>query len=436
MKVGVFGLWHLGSVISACLASKEHKVIGIDEDSEVIRKLSLGEAPIYEPGLNNLLQEGIASKNLSFSVKVPEALKNLELLWIAHDTPVDDNDIADVEYVFSQIKSVIPLLSKNTLILVSSQLPVGSVKYLEAHAEKYFSELQLKFACSPENLRLGQSISTFNNPDRIVVGVREPEDKVILARLISPITLNVEWMSVESAEITKHAINAFLATSITFTNEIAAICEVVGANAKEVERGLKSEIRIGHKAYVSPGGPFAGGTLARDIRFLHQIGEDAGLYTPVLSSVRPSNDEHKKWVRRKLLQHFGDIKGKKIGIWGLTYKPGTDTLRRSLSIELCEWILSVGSEINVYDPVVEEIPSHWSEKAKQCSSALEVLQLSDALVVATEWPEFREVEIDSELLEGKDYAVFDANCYSKDLLSNISSHYYSVGISEFSGVRE
>ena len=436
MKVAVFGLWHLGSVISACVASKEHEVIGIDEDSEVIRKLSLGEAPIYEPGLNDLLLEGIASKNLSFSVIEPEALKNLEVLWVAHDTPVDNNDIADVDYVCSQIKSVIPLLSKNTLILVSSQLPVGSVKYLEAHAEQYFPELQLKFACSPENLRLGQAISIFNNPDRIVVGVREPEDKVILARLISPITSNVEWMSVESAEMTKHAINAFLATSITFTNEIAAICEVVGANAKEVERGLKSEIRIGHKAYVSPGGPFAGGTLARDIGFLHQIGEDAGLYTPVLSSVRPSNDEHKKWVRRKLVQYFGNIKGKKIGIWGLTYKPGTDTLRRSLSIELCDWILSVGGEINVYDPVVEEIPNHWSGKATQCSSALEVLQLSDALVVATEWPEFREVEIDSEVLEGKDYAVFDANCYLKDLLSNVSSHYYSVGISAFSGVTE
>ncbi len=436
MKVAVFGLWHLGSVISACVSSKEHEVIGIDQDSEVIRKLSLGEAPIYEPGLNDLLLEGIASKRLSFSVIEPEALKNLEVLWVAHDTPVDNNDNADVDYVFSQIKSVIPLLSKNTLILVSSQLPVGSVKYLEAHAEQYFSELQLKFACAPENLRLGQAISIFNNPDRIVVGFREPNDKEILARLISPITSRIEWMSVESAEMTKHAINAFLATSITFTNEIAAICEVVGANAKEVERGLKSEIRIGNKAYVSPGGPFAGGTLARDIGFLHQIGEDAGLSTPVLASVRPSNDEHKKWVRRKLVQHFGNIKGKKIGIWGLTYKPGTDTLRRSLSIELCDWILSVGGEINVYDPVVEDLPNHWSGKSTQCSSALEVLQLSDALVVATEWPEFREIEIDSEVFEGKDYGVFDANCFLKDLLSNVSSHYYSVGTSAFSGVTE
>ena len=428
MKVAVLGLWHLGSVMSACLASRGHEVIGIGEDLAVMRNLCSGRAPIYEPGLDELLQEGISGGNLRFSVIGQEALENSEVLWVAYDTPVDNNDIADVNYVYSQIKSVLPLLSKDTLILISSQLPVGSVKYLERHADEHFSELRLQFACSPENLRLGQAIYIFNTPDRIVVGVRRQEDQVTLTRLISPMTSKVEWMSVESAEMTKHAINAFLATSITFTNEIASICEVVGANAKEVERGLKSEIRIGHRAYVSPGGPFAGGTLARDIEFLHNIGNDAFLSTPVLSAVRPSNDEHKTWVRRKLVQHFSDIKGKKIGIWGLTYKPGTDTLRRSLSIELCDWILSVGGEINVYDPVVQEMPKYWSEKAKQCSSALEVLQISDALVVATEWPEFREIEVDSKGLEGRDFAIFDTNCYLKDLLFNVSSQYYAVGI--------
>ena len=428
MKVTVLGLWHLGSVISACLASQGHKVLGIDEDSEVISKLFLGKAPLYEPGLDNLLKEGIANGNLRFSNISQKILKDSELIWVAYDTPIDSNDIADVDYVCSQIKSILPLLSKNTLILVSSQLPVGSIRSLEKYAEVNVPELNLKFACSPENLRLGQAINLFNNPDRIIVGVRSREDKASLNRLFSPITKNVEWMSIESAEMTKHAINAFLATSITFTNEIASICEAVGANAKEVERGLKTEIRIGPKAYVSPGGPFAGGTLARDIEFLSNVGADASLSTPVLSSVRPSNDEHKNWVRRKLMQHFGDIKGKKIGILGLTYKPGTDTLRRSLSIELCEWILLMGGEINVYDPVVKKLPKDWKRTAKKCLSVSEVLEMSDVLVVATEWPEFREIKIDSIALEKKDFAVFDANCFLKELLSEAVNHYYSVGV--------
>jgi UDPglucose 6-dehydrogenase len=432
MRVAVIGLSHLGSVISACLADKGHDVVGIDQDQDVIRKLSSGKAPVYEPQLDELIKVSLSRKKLRFSSISQEVLRKSEVVWIAHDTPVDDNDIADVDFVNHQIKEILPLLSKNTLILVSSQLPVGSIKFLEDYAEENVPFLELKFACSPENLRLGQAIDVFNNPDRVVIGVRCQQDKIKLSQLIFPITKNVEWMSIESAEMTKHAINAFLATSIVFANELASICEAVGANAKEVERGMKTEARIGPEAYVSAGGPFAGGTLARDIRYLSSFCEKYELLNPVLTSVLPSNDEHKSWIKRKLSKHFGDISGKNIGVWGLTYKPGTNTLRRSASIELCDWILAKGGRINVYDPAVEILPKKWGQTVKRCSSSLEVLRCSEALIVATEWPEFREIKIDFTSLKNKNFAVFDANGFLNPTITRCASHYYSVGVPVFS----
>jgi UDPglucose 6-dehydrogenase len=303
MKVCVQGLWHLGSVTAACLASVGHDVTGLDADADTIEKLAQGKAPLFEPGLDELLQAGIANGKLKFSTSPALALEGAEVLWVAFDTPVDDEDHADVAFVQGQIQMAMPFLPDGAVILVSSQMPVGSIRKLESFARQNLPAKNLGFACSPENLRLGKALDVFLKPDRIVVGVRNDRTRQVLEKLLSPITDKVEWMSVESAEMTKHAINAFLATSVTFANEIAAICELVGADAKEVERGLKTETRIGPKAYVSPGGPFAGGTLARDIAFLGIEAQLHQLATPLLSAVRPSNDEHKNWVRRKLQQH-------------------------------------------------------------------------------------------------------------------------------------
>ena len=431
MEIAVFGLWHLGSVISACLAGAGHNVVGLDNDLQSVEKLCTGKAPLYETGLNDLIQHGLNNGNLRFREVSQEALKNIKIVWVAFDTPVDEDDVADIQFVLNQIKLMLPLVSRNTLILISSQLPVGSVEYLEKYAKLNVPELCIRFACSPENLRLGKAIQIFNDPDRIILGIRSVEDKNILIELMKPITESILWMSIESAEMTKHAINAFLATSITFTNEIATICESVGANAKEVELGLRSEMRIGNRAYVSPGGAFAGGTLARDVDFLNKLKDKHNLTTPVLSSIRTSNDNHKQWFKRKLIKHFTNIKGKTIGVWGLTYKPGTDTLRRSLSVEICEWVLNQGGRINVYDPVVKELPKHWSRSVDLSSSANDVLQTSDALIIGTEWPDFKNVMIDHKNLSKKDFPVFDANCFLKETLNKFASKYYSVGIPVF-----
>jgi UDPglucose 6-dehydrogenase len=235
-------------------------------------------------------------------------------------------------------------------------------------------------------------------------------------------------MGVESAEMTKHAINAFLGMSITFINEIASICENIGADAHEVERGLKSETRIGPAAYLSPGAAFAGGTLARDIEFLKDIGSLNNLVNPLISAVRKSNDEHKKWIQRRLFAVLGGLKGKRIAVWGLTYKPGTNTLRRSLSVEMCNWLQEQGAEIAVHDPSKCELPDNWLGEVVRSKTPLEALEGACALVIATQWPEYREINVsDVENIAGQ-LAVFDSNRFLSDFNKSSVISYYSVGV--------
>jgi len=428
MKICVQGLWHLGSVTAACLASVGHDVVGLDGDSNNISNLNQGKAPLFEPGLDEMIQNEINEGHLRFAQSSREAVADAELLWVTFDTPVDEDDQADVELVLGKIKSVLPELNDGTVVLISSQIPVGSIKKLEHFVKDNYIKKQICFAYSPENLRLGKSIDVFLNPDRIVVGTRNDETKEKLKKLFSPITNKIEWMSVESAEMTKHAINAFLATSVTFANELAAICELYGADAKEVERGLKTESRIGPRAYLSPGGPFAGGTLARDIDFLDKAAQEKALAVPLLQSVRVSNDEHKKWVKRKLSEKFTPLNKLSIAIWGLTYKPETSTLRRSLAVALCDWLIEEGANVRVYDPAVKELPSRWNDKVDRFDDALEALENTKVLVLGTEWAEFRETA--KKLLEfvGNDYLVIDANRHLQNEIFPLGINYIAVGM--------
>lgn len=436
MKICVQGLWHLGSVTAACLASVGHQVTGLDLDAVTIANLSQGKAPLFEPGLDDLIRDGLARGNLEFTTDPEEAVAGAQVLWVAFDTPVDEDDRADIDFVQNQVQMVLPRLADGAIVLVSSQMPVGSIRKLEAYVQKNLSGKKISFACSPENLRLGKALDVFLNPDRVVVGVRTETDQKVLHEMLLPVTDRIEWMSVESAEMTKHAINAFLATSVTFANEIAAICELVGADAKEVERGLKTEVRIGPKAYVAPGGPFAGGTLARDIEFLGAASQAHQLVTPLLSAVRPSNDEHKNWVRRKLLQHVGSVNGASIAIWGLTYKPGTDTLRRSLAVELCDWLLAQGATVHVYDPAVKYIPERWADRVLHYTEAMAAVKDVDVLIVGTEWPEFKQIA-DKLVGAGKNgLVVIDPNRHLNASIPRLVGggfSYFAVGSSAVAG---
>lgn len=427
MNVCVQGLWHLGAVTAACLASVGNRVMGLDFDAGTTKKLAGGTPPIFEPGLEELVKQGLASGQLSFSSRPEEAVRDIEVLWVTYDTPVDDDDNADVDYVVAQIEKTLPHLPAGVTVLISSQMPVGSIRRLEGIVKDRHPEKEIGFACSPENLRLGKAVEVFLKLDRIVVGVRSARDRERLDRLCRSITERIEWMSVESAEMTKHAINAFLATSVTFANEVASICEMVGADAKEVERGLKSESRIGPKAYLSPGAAFAGGTLARDIAFLNNVGAEKGLVTPLLSSVKPSNDEHKQWVKRKLQSFFPDLDHACVAIWGLTYKPGTDTLRRSMAVELCAWLVAEGAQVQVHDPAVKALPSSFAESVRRFNEPMQAVEGARALVICTEWPLYREIPGQQVAKTAPGLVVIDANRYLTGFAATTGIKYLAVG---------
>ena len=408
MKIAVVGVWHLGSVTAACAANAGHEVVGFDPDSAVVDGLAKGTPPVAEPGLAAIVADGLEAGRLRFTTRIPEAVRAAEIVWVCFDTPVDDEDRADVKMVTDQVEATFPFLADGAVVLMSSQVPVGTAAALERAWAPVAGGRTVSFAVSPENLRLGKAIEVFTHPDRVIIGVRDDRARGILTALFTPISDRLEWMSVESAEMTKHAINAFLATSVTFINELATLCEQTGADAKQVERGLKTEKRIGPGAYLGPGGAIAGGTLARDVMFLRAIGVSTNRPTPFFDGLLASNTSHRQWARRRLASELGSLIGTTVAVWGLTYKPGTDTLRRSEAIELCRWLLSQGARVHVHDPAVNGLPDDLAAAARS-DDPIAAARGAAALVVATEWPIYRQVDLDELAAALPEGLVLDAN---------------------------
>jgi UDPglucose 6-dehydrogenase len=420
MKITVQGLWHLGCVTAACCA-KHFPVTGLDFDAANVAKLNQGQAPLSEPGLNELIAAGLASKKLSFTSDAKAACANADVLWLCYDTPVNENDESDVESVLANLRKALAHLPKGALVLISAQLPVGTCAKLESEFP------QFHFACSPENLRLGKAIDAFEKADRVIVGTRDGAKKAVLEELFAPFTPQILFMRTESAEMVKHALNSFLALSITFINEIARLCEHTGADAKEVSAGLKSEPRIGPKAYLGSGGPFAGGTLARDVVTLTKIADAKGEKISVIPAIKQSNDLHRGWVFRRLQSRLGELRGRKIAVLGLTYTTNTDTLRRSAAVELCRQLLKAGAKVSAFDPVVKSLPKELSS-VSLASDVVIALNGSDAAVVCTEWPQFRQADWPKIVLAMKQPVFVDANRFlEKELKSIPGVEHLSVG---------
>jgi UDPglucose 6-dehydrogenase len=420
MKIVVLGLWHLGSVTAACCA-KHFSVVGLDFDASNISRLNQGQAPLLEPGLNELIAAGVASKNLSFKSDPKIASVNADILWLTYDTPVNDADESDVEFVLGNLRKALAYLPDGALVLISAQLPVGTC----AKLEKEFP--QFHFASSPENLRLGKAIESFEKPERVIVGIRSEAKRPLLEKLFAPFTSQIIFMRTESAEMVKHALNSFLALSITFINEIARLCEHTGADAKEVSVGLKSEARIGPKAYLGPGGPFAGGTLARDVVTLSKLAEANGDKISVIPAIKQSNDLHRGWAFRRLQSRLGDLHGKKISILGLTYTTNTDTLRRSAAVELCQQLLAAGAEVQVFDPAVKTLPVELNSVvlAADISTALAG---AEAAAICTEWPQFRQADWAKIVPQMRSPVFVDANRFLEKELKNLPGvEHLSVG---------
>ena len=406
MKICVFGIWHLGIVTAVSLAEAGFVTIGLETDEKAAKRLSEGHPPLFEPGVEEVMASTLAKGSLSFTHDKKAALKDADIVWVTFDTPVDDNDIADSQGVCKHITDIFPLLKENAVLLISSQLPVGSTRILEMEHQKICPSKKLIFAYSPENLRLGKALEVFRHSERIVVGLREGKGKEQLDQLLSVFCKNILWMGVEAAELSKHAINAFLATCVTFINEIATVAEKVGADPAEVERALRSEPRIGAKAYIRPGAAFAGGTLARDIRFLSDIGRKRKITMPLINSVLPSNEAHSFWPFNRLKEQSTSFET--VTILGLSYKPGTDTLRRSLAIELIQKLLADGTKIKAFDPSLKNLPAS-APKIALSQNLESAVTDTDAVIVMTEWPEFRALSADQLAKSMKKPFVIDQN---------------------------
>jgi UDPglucose 6-dehydrogenase len=424
MRIAVIGLWHLGSVTAACLASHGLDVVAFDGDSETVMKVSRGEALIYEPRLNECLKHALDQGKLRVTTDAREAITGADVIWLTWDTPVNADNRADVDRVIHDAKAILRFAADGQLVLVSSQVPVGTT----AQLEQACVQARVTFGYVPENLRLGMAIESFTKPARVVVGLRNEADRERVTCLLAPFTDRIEWMSVESAEMTKHALNAFLATSVAFANEIARLCEVVGADAAEVARGMKTDPRIGTQAYLSPGSAFAGGTLARDVAFLAGQAARMGETLDLIQSVTTSNTRHQLWASRRLAMLLGTLAGRTIAIWGLTYKPDTDTLRGSPALPLIAFLAAEGSIVRVYDPAAEGLPDDISRTCTRCSSAIDAAAGADAVVVSTTWPEFQDVEADDLVRVMKTPRVLDANRFlTKKIGRHEAIRYITVG---------
>ena len=420
MKIAVLGLWHLGCVTAACCA-RHFNVVGLDFDAQNIAALGHGQAPIFEPGLNELLAAGLAARTLSFTTDPQAACAKADALWLTCDTPVNEDDQSDVSAVLASLRRALPHLPPGSLVLISAQLPVGTCRSMEAEYP------HLHFACSPENLRLGRAIEAFEKAERAIVGVRTDAQKPLLAEIFQPFASQVLFMRTESAEMVKHALNSFLALSITFINEIARLCEHVGADAKEVSDGLKSEPRIGRRAYLNPGGPFAGGTLARDVVTLTQLAADLGEPIAVIPAIKHSNDRHRGWAFRRLQAHFGDLRGKTIAVLGLVYTPNTNTLRRSAAVELGQQLLAAASHVRAYDPAVNTLPPELAAIALAPDLAT-ALAGADAAVLCTEWPQFRQADWVTLAATMRQRVLVDANRFLETAIAPITGvEFLSVG---------
>lgn len=393
-NVGVIGIWHLGSVVSACLADLGYFVVGMDSDPKKVENLNNGVPALFEPGLDDLLISNLRSKRLSYTTDLSHAVKGCSYVVITFDTPVSEKDEIDLSEISATCKELAQHLEKGATIIVSSQVPVGTCEQIRAIIKQSNPALDFDIAYSPENLRLGQAIERFKRPDRIVVGADSPATLDKVERLFEVIPAPKLRMSLRSAEMTKHAINVLLATCISFANEIASLCDEVGADALKVAEALGSDERIGQQLPLKPGLAFAGGTLARDLKILQSLGDRFGSETYLIDGVLKVNEQQNKQVLRKLGKIYGSVKNLTIGVLGLTYKAGTSTLRRSAALEIIKDLVDNGATVRAYDPKadLEEIRAH--KEFKFCTNPYEVSKDSDALVIVTDWPEFRELDFD------------------------------------------
>ncbi len=437
MKITIVGTGYVGLVTGACFSEVGIDVTCVDIDEKKVEQLKKGIIPIYEPRLEEMVKRNMSKGRLHFSTKLSESLKDVEVVFGAVGTPSDEDGSADLKYVLEVARDVGRYMSNYVLMVTKSTVPVGTAEKvrfaLQEELDKRKLDLNFDVASNPEFLKEGAAVQDFLRPDRIVVGCDTDKAKKYMERLYKPFTMNghpVIFMDITSAEMTKYAANSMLATKISFMNDIANLCEIVGANVNAVRKGIGSDSRIGNK-FIYPGTGYGGSCFPKDVKALIKTADDLAYNMRVLKAVEEVNENQKSVLVSKLMKHFDyNLQGKTIALWGLAFKPQTDDMREAPSLVIIRKLLEAGAKVKAYDPVaMEEAERILGDKIEYGKDQYDVLIDADALVLATEWSEFKfpNFKIIKKLLN-QPVIIDGRNVYDVQEMKELGISYYCIGI--------
>lgn len=439
MKIAIVGTGYVGLVSGACFAEMGNNVICVDNNIEKVFALTQGQIPIYEPGLESIVNNSVIAGNLSFTTNLAEAIQSVEIVFIAVGTPMGEDGTADLQYVLNVAHSIGQHMSKRLIIVDKSTVPVGTAqtvkKIVSEELEKRNVQIEFDVVSNPEFLKEGKAIQDFMQPDRIVVGAESQyafnKMRLLYSSFFKQNDRIIE-MDIKSAEMTKYAANAMLATKISFINEIANICEKVGADINQVRVGIGADSRIGY-SFIYPGCGYGGSCFPKDLFALRRLAETVGYDAQLINAVEAINDQQKQILAQKILQRFGeDLTGLTFAVWGLAFKPDTDDMREAPSISIINTLIHHGARIQAYDPkAMQEAKSFYLKDLGiiYANDKYEALQGADALILITEWREFRSP--DFELVENilKNKIIFDGrNQFDKHFLKSLGFEYLQIGV--------
>jgi UDPglucose 6-dehydrogenase len=391
--IAVSGNWHQGVVLGAAFANLGWTVRGLADSPEHAARLAAGESPVREPGLPELMVRGIASGRLRYTAVPEEAVAGADFLFLSLDTPVSDDDAPELEPLFAAVRRAAAALAGDVILVVTAQVPVGTCERLRESADQVAGGHAVRLAYVPEFLRLGQALNTFTDADRFIIGADDDAVADRVEELLAPLHRPILRMDVRSAEMTKHACNAFLAASISFANEVADLCDATGADIESVTAGMRLDRRIGPHAFLSAGLGFAGGTLGRDLRSLQELGRSHDMATHLVDAALEVNQRRADLVLRRLLGLYGTVDRLRIGILGLTYKPMTNTMRRSVALSIIRDLAARGAIVSAYDPLATMDGVDDPPPFERVSDALDAAADADALVLVTEFAGLDELDM-------------------------------------------
>jgi UDPglucose 6-dehydrogenase len=437
MKIAIVGTGYVGLVTGTCFAEVGMNVTCIDIDQKKIDNLHKGILPIYEPGLDEMVSRNVEKKRLNFSTNLAEAIHGAEVVFIAVGTPPDEDGSADLKYVLAVASSIGEHAQHPMVVVTKSTVPVGTAEKvrgaLKEQLEKRKSDLEIYVASNPEFLKEGAAIEDFMKPDRIVVGVDNPKAEEFIRKLYKPFLMNghpIYFMDIPSAEMTKYAANAMLATKISFMNDIANLCEIMGADVNMVRKGIGSDTRIGTK-FIYPGVGYGGSCFPKDVKALIKTAKENKYNMQVLTAVEAVNENQKEVLFNKVKDHFkGSLKGKKFALWGLSFKPKTDDMREAPSLVIIEKLLAEGASVVAYDPVaMHEAQRMIGDTISYSLDMYDSLNGADALLIVTEWPEFRVPDFDEIAKRLNEKTLFDGrNIFDTQDMKKLGYSYYCIGI--------